>query len=467
VVGPFGSLASDQEPGVRAYEKHWVQDPNRGGPRPTVRIRVRVKNGAMNTAHDRPLRRRFALAGYAGLHVLMFGACVGLFVLTVVGIPLVLVTVGVLLLLVSVPLTRQVARAHRWIAARILDEPIPSPYRPRSGAGLVAMLRDWARDPASWRDLLWLFLSMTCGFCLSLLALVFMLGVAWYAIFPFLFAITPDGTFDVDYGVFTIDTQAEAFLEWIPGAVCLALAWWVSPALLTARTHVDRALLRPARTEELEERVATLEETRAETVDHSAAELRRIERDLHDGAQARLVALGMSLGLADELMANDPEEAKRLLSEARSTTTAALGDLRSVVRGIHPPVLADRGLAGAVQALALDMAIPVVVTVQLPGRPQAPIESAAYFGVAESLANIGKHSGAHRAWIELGYEAGELRIEVGDDGRGGASLAGGTGLAGVARRLAAFDGSLSISSPEGGPTVVSIRLPCDLAAPTE
>jgi signal transduction histidine kinase len=410
------------------------------------------------------LRHRAALAGYAGLHVLMFGACVGLFVLTVVGIPLILVTAGALLLLAAVPLTRQVARAHRWIAGRVLGEPIPAPYRPRSGSGLVVLLRDWARDPASWRELLWLFLSMTAGFVLSLLALCFLLGFLWYAIFPFLFWVT-SGALVEEYGILTIDTQAEAFLDWIPAVVLLLLGWWVSPALIKARCHIDRALLKPTRTEELEERVATLEETRAETVDHSASELRRIERDLHDGAQARLVALGMSLGLADELMANDPEEAKRLLAEARTTTTAALGDLRSVVRGIHPPVLADRGLAGAVQALALDMAIPVVVTVQLPGRPEAPIESAAYFGVAESLANIGKHSEASRAWINLGYEAGELRIEVGDDGRGGASLAGGTGLAGIAQRLAAFDGSLSLASPEGGPTVVSIRLPCELSTP--
>jgi len=463
---PFESLASDYEPGVHAYEKHWVQDPNRGGPRPTVPIGGWVKNGAMNTTQGAPLKRRFELAGYAGLHVLMFGACVGLFVLTVVGIPLILVTAGAFLLLATVPLTRQVARAHRWIAGRILGEPIPSPYRPHTGSGIVVMLRDWLRDPASWRDLLWLLVSMTAGFTLSLLALIFLLGFAWYAIFPFLFWVTPEGVFNEEYGIITLDTQAEAFLDWIPALVCLLLWWWVSPALLKARAYIDRSLLKPARTEELEDRVATLEETRAESVDHSAAELRRIERDLHDGAQARLVALGMSLGLADELMANDPEEAKRLLSEARSTTTAALGDLRSVVRGIHPPVLADRGLSGAVQALALDMAIPVVVTVQLSGRPQATIESAAYFGVAESLANIGKHSGARRAWIDLGYEAGELRIEVGDDGRGGARLEGGTGLAGVARRLASFDGGLSISSPEGGPTVVSIRLPCELSTPT-
>src|SRR5262245_13349033 len=213
MVGPFGSLASTNEPRPPRRKEHWVHNPNRGGPRPTVRADPSVNNGAMKSFGS-ALGRRAALAGYAGLHVLMFGACVGLFVLTVVGLPLILVTAGIALLLVSIPLTHQVARAHRWIAGRVLGKPIPSPYRPRSGPGLVTLMRDWARDPANWRDLLWLFVSMTAGFVLSLLALVFMLGVFWYAIFPFLFWVTPDGTFDVDYGIFLIDTQAEAFLEW-------------------------------------------------------------------------------------------------------------------------------------------------------------------------------------------------------------------------------------------------------------
>ena len=444
-----------------------TQHPGRSGLISTVQTPTQSDNEGMNTFASQ-LRRRFELLGYAGLQLILFGACIALFVLTVVGISLIVVTVGVFLLLAAVPLTRQVARVHRWMAGRVLGKPIPAPYRRPSGPGVVVMLRDWLRDPASWRDLLWLLVSMTAGFVLSLLAFVFLTSTLWYAIQPFLWAVTPDGVFTQEYGFITLDTQAEVFLQWIPGLIYFVIGWYTLPPLMKARAHVDRALLKPARSEVLESRVATLEETRAETVDHSAAELRRIERDLHDGAQARLVALGMNLGLADELIADNPEEAKRLLAEARNATTAALGDLRSVVRGIHPPVLADRGLAGAVQALALDMPIPVVVTVRLDGRPPAPIESAAYFGVAECLANIGKHSGARRAWIDLGHDDGRLRIEVGDDGRGGASLTAGTGLAGIARRLAAFDGTIDVSSPEGGPTVVSMELPCALspAAPS-
>ncbi len=221
---------------------------------------------------------------------------------------------------------------------------------------------------------------------------------------------------------------------------------------------MDRALL-SSRTERLEARVSELSTSRADTVDQSAAEIRRIERDLHDGAQARLVALGMSLGMADELMARDPEAARKMLAEARLTTTAALGDLRSVVRGIHPPVLADRGLAGAVQALAMDMPIPVTTTVTLASRPPAPVESAAYFAVAECLANIGKHAQATRAWITVEQREQALHVEVGDDGRGGADPAAGTGVRGVVRRLSAFDGTLALSSPEGGPTVVTVDIP--------
>ena len=183
------------------------------------------------------------------------------------------------------------------------------------------------------------------------------------ASFPLLFALTPDGVFDTDYGVYLIDTQAEAFVEWIFAVCRFALWWWLAPVLGRAKATVDRALLAPSRTEHLERRVQTLAESRAESVDFSAAELRRVERDLHDGAQARLVALGMSLGMAEQILDGDPEAAKQWLREARTTTTSALADLRTVVRGIHPPVLADRGLTGAVQALALDLPFPVLLTV--------------------------------------------------------------------------------------------------------
>jgi signal transduction histidine kinase len=179
------------------------------------------------------------------------------------------------------------------------------------------------------------------------------------------------------------------------------------------------------------------------------------------------VAVSMSLGLAEEQFADDPDAARRTVSEARAATTAAIADLRSVVRGIHPPVLADRGLDGAIRALALDMAVPVEVTGGLAGRPPAPIESAVYFAVAECLANSAKHAGHTQAWVELGHETsdehGVLRVVVGDDGRGGADVDSGSGMRGVMRRLAAFDGTMSVSSPDGGPTIVTLEVPCVLS----
>ncbi len=426
----------------------------------------RRDDGDVTTTSDRGVRpSRLQWTGYSALGILAFGPAIALFVLTVVGIPLVLVTAGILLLLVAVPLTGALANGFRMVLGRMLGEPVETPYRHPSGPGLLPRLRTWSSDPARWRDLLWLLWTMTFGFVLSVLVVSLLLAVAWYAFFPFLFAITPDGVFDVDLGIYLVDTQAEAYGAWAFALLAFALWWWLAPVLGRAGAWVDRALLAPSRTEHLERRVQTLAESRAESVDFSAAELRRVERDLHDGAQARLVALGMSLGMAEQILDGDPEAAKQWLREARTTTTSALADLRTVVRGIHPPVLADRGLTGAVQALALDMPIPVLVTVAMVGRPPAPVESAAYFAVAECLANVGRHSGAGRAWVGLSHDDGVLRVEVGDDGLGGASLDAGTGLSGVARRLAAFDGTLTVSSPAGGPTVVRMEVPCALSSP--
>jgi signal transduction histidine kinase len=232
----------------------------------------------------------------------------------------------------------------------------------------------------------------------------------------------------------------------------LALHVWM------ARGRID------AREQALTDRVDVLTRTRRGALDIQAAELQRIERDLHDGAQARLVSVAMSLGLAESLLASKPNELPGLLTEARSTTLAALDDLRTLMRGIQPPVLADRGLEGAIRALALDVAVPVTVTGTLPGRPPVPVESAVYFTAAECLANVVKHSGATSAWVGLRYGGGLLSVIVGDNGRGGARLDAGTGLQGVARRLESFDGMIELSSPPGGPTTVTMEVPCELSS---
>jgi signal transduction histidine kinase len=216
----------------------------------------------------------------------------------------------------------------------------------------------------------------------------------------------------------------------------------------------------PGRRErELLARVGTLTRSRSGALDRQAAELKRVERDLHDGAQARMVSLALTLGLAEDLLRTDPPRASQLLAEARSTAVAALDDLRAVMHSIHPPVLADRGLGDAVRALVLDLAVPVTVT----GTPPAPlpafVETAAYFAVAEALSNVVKHSHASSASVCFDDRTDRLRIVVTDDGVGGASAARGSGLRGIADRLDAVDGRLDLVSPAGGPTSLTVTVP--------
>ena len=200
-------------------------------------------------------------------------------------------------------------------------------------------------------------------------------------------------------------------------------------------------------------------------MDTGAARLRQIKRDLHDGAQARLVAMGMTLGAAERVLDDNPAAARALLIEARNASVKALAELRDLVRGIHPPVLADRGLADAVRALAMDSPMRIHVVAGLPGRPDAAVESAAYFAVSELLANVAKHAGAREIWIDMRHERGLLRIDVTDDGQGGADASRGSGRRGPSAALGAFDGILALSSPPGGPTVATMEVPCVLSSP--
>ena len=360
-----------------------------------------------------------------------FGIAVALVGLWVVGlvtliflilaVALLIIWIGLPLLLAALAVLRWLARLHRRLAGRVLGVAILDPYLPLPGGGPFVRLRVRLTDRATWRDLAWLFEVLTLGFALQLTALIS---------FPF-----------------------------------LPLGWWGSPLLLRMDAGITRLLL-ASQDERLHQRIDELESSRQDTVDHSAAELRRIERDLHDGAQAQLVALGMNLGLAEELVTRDPAAAAELIAEARTSSTTALSDLRSLVRGIHPPVLADRGLAGAVQAQALAHPRPVDVDIVLDGRPPAPVESAVYFAVAEMLTNSAKHAAAQHTWVWIRHDDGVLTAMVGDDGVGGAQMTAEGGLTGVQRRLAAFDGTLSVASPLGGGTIVTVKVPCVLRVST-
>ena len=214
-------------------------------------------------------------------------------------------------------------------------------------------------------------------------------------------------------------------------------------------------------------RIKELTEIQADVTKAQAVELERIERGLHDGAQARIVALGLSIGAAEHLLETDPEAARAILAAARESSAAALAELRALVRGINPPVLAERGLVDAVRALALDAPVPVVVAATVPSRPERPVESAVYFAVCELLVNVAKHARATQAGIVLGYDGKTLTAIVTDNGAGGAASSAaadaGSGLNGIERRLAAFGGRLDIDSPAGGPTRITVAVPCALS----
>ncbi len=363
-------------------------------------------------------------------------------------------------------LTRRLA--GQWCRTAIVAPYRPSPGRQVRGAGRRA--RAGARwlltDPATWRDLAWAAVNLCGGWLLALLPAVLAIGGALVLIRYGLGFISlgrhggpaflvPDAGIPPQ----SDSVHARALVAGIGGIV---LGLWIAPYTLVAYGRLAGLLLGPTKQAQLSLQVRHLAQTRSDSIDAGAAEMRRIERDLHDGAQARLVAMGMTLNTAEQLIDTNPGAAKALLAEARTSSASALAELRNLVRGIHPPVLADRGLAEAVRALALDSPVRAHVAGSLPARPPAPVESAAYFAVSELLANVSKHAGAGQVWIDIRHERGLLRLGVTDDGCGGANPARGTGLSGIERRIAAFDGVLAVSSPPGGPTVVNMEIPCEL-----
>jgi len=244
------------------------------------------------------------------------------------------------------------------------------------------------------------------------------------------------------------------------GVVGLFAAPWITAGVRTLDIWAARSLLGPSRADELEHRVEQLTETRAGVVDAADAERRRLERDLHDGTQQRLVSLAINLGMA-RAQAGSADEAKQAIAEAHEEAKAALAELRDLIRGLHPAVLEDRGLDAALSGIAARMPIPVRLTVDLPRRPAPVIEAVAYFVVSEGLANIAKHSEATEAAVFVQRAGNRLHVIVTDDGVGGADPANGTGLTGLARRAASVDGTFEIDSPPGGPTLLTVDLPCN------
>jgi signal transduction histidine kinase len=369
------------------------------------------------------------------------------FAILIIGLPVVLGTFAVF---------RWNARLERYRNAYALGRPIAEAYRPREG-GWLRQLATVLSDPQSWKDLAWLILAGTVGFTASVVVLTGWVTLAGLLVLPaWYWSLPHDG---VDFGLFRADTFGEAFLVADVALVALPLMYFLSRWITEGTARLAGVLLSPSKEAALRARVTELAATRAGAVDAAAAELERIERDLHDGAQARLVALAMDLGLAEERFARDPDGARELVGEAREEAKRALAELRDLARGIRPSLLTERGLGAALTALAARSPIPTRVQLDVPEQLPPAVENAAWFVVSEALANAAKHSRATGALVGVTGADGKLMVEVSDDGRGGAEPRG-SGLDGLRKRVEALDGTLSVSSPHGGPTTIRAELPC-------
>ncbi|QIP85205.1 sensor histidine kinase [Streptomyces sp. Tu 2975] len=375
--------------------------------------------------NDRPPPARFAFDRHtwkeiAHLLANLPIALLGFVYVTVtisVGAGLSVTVIGMPLLALGLMGARGIGKAERARARALLgvriDEPSPLPG-PAHGEGVIASVWSRLKDPVAWRSVLYSFIRLP-------------------------------------WGVLTFTVMV----------VGLFVLWPVLPFIARGLSNADRAMARGllSPSDELERRIAELESDRGVVVDTAAADLRRIERDLHDGAQARLVALAMGLGLAKEKLLEDPDAAAAMVDEAHGEVKLALQELRDLARGIHPAVLTDRGLDAALSSVASRCTAPVTVTVNLDERPAAAIEGIAYFTVSELLQNVSKHARATRASVDVWRSGDRLLLQVMDDGKGGARLDGGTGMAGLAERLGAVDGLFVLDSPPGGPTTVTAELP--------
>ncbi len=379
--------------------------------------------------------------------------------------------VGLLLMTVGLRVSRRLGSLHRRLAARLLGYRVDAPPRFQPGAGILGRLDRRLRDRVAWRSIGYSMVKLPVA-AVQLYAVVllgFGLVNLTYPVDWLLFHHQPQGSGSALTAVLPVpfggDVKISSWLGTFPvalaGAACVVGAAWLARAIDRGDRRLIRGLLGPS---SMAERVSELERTRSLAVEDSAAALRRVERDLHDGAQMRLAALAMNLGMAREKLGDDDEQpdnasVRELIDAAHRNAMDALADLRDLARGIHPPVL-DSGLASALASLAASSAIPASVTADIGQRPAPAIETIAYFCAAELIANATKHSYANQVKINIHTErSGVLRLEVTDDGIGGADAARGSGLAGLAQRVSTVDGRIDVSSPPGGPTAVTVELP--------
>jgi signal transduction histidine kinase len=395
------------------------------------------------------------------LAYLLLGLAMSIVVFTVLvtllslGLGLLVTFVGLPILLATAYVNRWFADAERRRAGFLLRERVGRRYRGVSHRGFWHRVRVVGTDPQTWKDYAWLILLCLVGFAFGVVAVTLWGNVLLALSVPVWWWIPPEGSVLTVNDTWSVDSWPRALLVGAGGLVAAVLTAWICAALARGQALVARALLSPG----LEERVEELERTRSGAIVAQQDELERIERDLHDGAQARLVALAMDLGLAREKLDGDPAAAAALVESAHEEAKVALVELRELVRGVHPVVLTDRGLDAALSALAARSSVPVSLDVRPGGRLTRELEAAAYFVVAESLANVAKHAHAERAWVRVARRGDVLEVEVRDDGRGGASVDAGGGLAGLARRVEALDGTFAVETAGDG-TTVRAELPC-------
>ncbi|SEG58398.1 Signal transduction histidine kinase [Nonomuraea solani] len=368
-----------------------------------------------------------------------------------VSLTLAVVWVGVPLTMATVLMWRGGAMVERRLMAAALGIRIDDPYLPRPDRGLGAHLRWLLADSATWQDLGYLLMLLPLGLVESAVSLVVWLTAALLLIQPLLYGLY---AFMGVYSDLTIDDWRGACVAALFGVVAVVLGAYLVRGMAWLHGMLATVLLGGSQEERLRA-------SRARGIDAAEAERRRIERDLHDGAQQRLLSVAVDLGRAQSKFDTDPEEARDLIAQAHAGTKAAIAELRNLARGIHPAILSDRGLDAALSGLAARAPIRVDVSVELDDRPPAAVESIAYFTVAETLTNMAKHSGATEASVTVLRDHRGVVVDVWDNGIGGALVCPGGGLSGLADRAATIDGVLVLHSPIGGPTLVRAELPCE------
>jgi signal transduction histidine kinase len=375
---------------------------------------------------------------------------------------------SLLITLVGLPIltaTFLLARAGGWLERRrarlLLGAEIEDPVRRApKGDGLWHKLVAPFRDRTTWKELFYLWLVQPIQSVVNFTVAVTAWAIPLWAMTLPIYAVHDPGAAPEVWKGTRLDAWNEVIPFAVGGLLVLPLVPWIIRGLARADVAAARWGLSPSRTEVLEERIDTLRETQARSVDIALADRRQIERDLHDGAQQRLLALGMDLGMALEKFETDPEGARELVGGAHQELQRAVAELRNLARGIHPAVLTDRGLDAALSALAARSPVPVHLEVDLRERPPASIEATAYFVVAEALTNAARYANASAVDVRVRLIGDRLRIEIADDGVGGAEERPGGGLAGLADRASSVEGSLRVTSPVGGPTIVAAELPC-------